>query len=126
MCIFVSTMESIEIILAYGTGSTRLRWGTGGRYQGNQGEKHRKRHTDGEQDQAGRKLNIEANQDREITKREINIINLESKHNNNTTSLAFINAQEFSSSPHVTVMTILLYGGDQKSWECDLFECILE
>lgn len=58
---------------------------------------------------------------------------MESKHNNNTKSLAFINAQEFSSPPHVTVMTILLYGirinelsGDQKSWECDLFECILE
>lgn len=97
MCIFVSTLESIEFIFAYGTGSTRLRWGTGGRYQGNQGEKHRKRHTDGEQDQAGRKLNIEANQDREkkggLQKREINTINLESKHNNNTTSLAFINAR---------------------------------
>lgn len=85
-------MESKEFIFANGIRSTRLRWGTGGRYQGNQSEQHRKRHRDGEQDQAGKKLNIEANQDRELIKREINTINLESKHNNNT-SLAFINAQ---------------------------------
>lgn len=42
MRIFVTTMESIEFIFAYGTGSTRLRWGTGGRYQGNQGEQTEK------------------------------------------------------------------------------------
>lgn len=70
MCIFVTTMESIEFIFTYGMASTRLRWGTGGRYQGNQAEQYRKSHTDEEQDQAGRKLNIEANQDRETIKKE--------------------------------------------------------